>query len=97
MEPSTSVGSKAMVKSWLQTLPPAVTPFKNQLQELFNVFLDEAIDFHKRNVKEYVATVEPNLWQSVLDVLNGYLKEYMIREGETVSKERVDAHRVVTV
>jgi hypothetical protein len=66
-------------------------PFKNQLQELFNVFLDEAIDFHKRNLKEYVSTVEPNPRQSVIDVLNGYLTEYVVKEGETVIEERINA------
>jgi dynein heavy chain len=91
VEPSTSVGTKAMVASWLQTLPPAVAPFKAQFQDLFLCFLDEALDFHKRNLREYVATVEPNLWRSVLDVVSGYLKEYVLREGETISKERTDA------
>ena len=91
VEPSTSVGTKAMVTSWLQTLPAALGPYKDQLQQLMDLLLDDALDFHKRNLKEYVPTVEPNLWRGVLDMLNGFFKEYVVKEGESVSKERLDA------
>ena len=91
LEPSTSVGSAAVVTSWLQTLPPAVECHKQQLLKLFDALLDEAIDFHKRNLREYVKTVEPNLWRSVLNLIDGFLIEYVSRDGEEIQKDRIDA------
>ncbi|KAJ1485019.1 hydrolytic ATP binding site of dynein motor region D1-domain-containing protein, partial [Baffinella frigidus] len=91
LEPTTSVGTAAMVKSWLQTVPAVVEPFKPQLQALFDALFDESIDFHKRNLKEYVRTVEPNLWRSVLNIIDGFFTEYVPQEGEVIEKERLDA------
>eukprot|EP00961_Rhodomonas_salina_P210143 2837303-Rhodomonas_salina.1 len=90
LEPSTSVGTKAMVTSWLQTLPPDVEPYRDQLQKLFDDIFEDALDFHRRNLKEYVKTVEPNLWKSVLNLFDGFLKEYIPREGETTELARVE-------
>jgi dynein heavy chain, axonemal len=91
LDPVATVGTKSMVTSWLQTIPPAAKKFTSQLQTLFDDILDAAIDFHKRNLKEYVKTVEPNLWRSILNILDGFLKEYVVPEGESVPKEREEA------
>jgi dynein heavy chain len=91
LDPIATVGTKAMVTSWLQTLPPSVMKFRPQLQSLFDSMLDSALDYHQRNLKEYVKTVQPNLWRSILNILDGFLKEYIMPEGETVSKEREEA------
>jgi dynein heavy chain len=78
LEPSTSVGTSAIVDSWLLTLPEAVQRYSSTLKALFNDLLDQVLDFHKRNLKEFVATVEPNLWRSVLNIIDGFLKEYNV-------------------
>jgi len=91
LEPSTSVGTKAMVDSWLLTLPADVKPHADKFKKLFDAHLDDAIDFHKRNLKEYVATVEPNLWRSTLNVIDGFLVEYIAKEGDVIDKERLEA------
>jgi dynein heavy chain len=91
LDPVATVGTKSMVTSWLQTIPPAAKKFTSQLQTLFDKILDAAIDFHKRYLKEYVKTVEPNLWRSILNILDGFLKEYVVPEGELVPKEREEA------
>jgi len=91
LDPIATVGTKAMVTSWLQTLPAAVTKYAPQLQALFDTTLDAALDFHQRNLKEYVNTVQPNLWRSIFNILDGFLKEYIVAEGEVVEKEREEA------
>ena len=91
LDPIATVGTQAMVTSWLQTLPAAVMQFRPQLQALFDFTLDAALDFHQRNLKEYVRTVQPNLWRSILNILDGFLKEYIVAEGEVVEKERLEA------
>ena len=91
LDPIATVGTKAIVTSWLQTIPPAAQKYRSQLQKLFDSMLDEALDFHKRNIKEYVKTVEPNLWRSVLNILDGFLKEYVVLEDQVIDKEREEA------
>ena len=74
LEPATSVGTTAMVDSWLLTLPEPVRPHAPALKALFQGLLDEALDFHTRHLTEFVATVQPNLWRSVLNIIDGFLK-----------------------
>ena len=75
---SSSVGTSAIVDSWLLTLPEAVERYLSTLKALFNDLLDQVLDFRKRNLKELVATVEPNLWRSVHNIIDGYLTEYNV-------------------
>ena len=91
LEPATSVGTGAMVDSWLLTLPGPVKQYGVVFKGLFNEMLDEVLDFHKRNLKEFVATVEPNLWRSVLNIIDGFLKEYHVSEGQDIDPERLAA------
>jgi len=68
-----------------------VKPYSTVFKGLFNELLDEVLDFHKRNLKEFVATVEPNLWRSVLNVVDGFLQEYVLQEGQVIENERLEA------
>ena len=91
LEPATSVGTAAMVDSWLLTLPEAVKQYAPVFKGLFNEMLDDVLDFHKRNLKEFVPTVEPNLWRSVLNIIDGFLKEYHVSEGQDIDPDRLAA------
>lgn len=91
LESSTSVGTAAMVDSWLLKLPEPVKPFAPVFKGLFNELLDDVLDFHKRDMREFVATVQPNLWRSVLNIIDGFLTEYIIQKGQTLEQERMDA------
>ena len=51
--------------------------------------VDQVLDFHKRNPKEIVSTVEPNL-RSVLNIFDGFLKEHIVQDGKTILPERLD-------
>jgi hypothetical protein len=82
---------EAIQDSWLLTLPEAIKQrlkrYSSKLKALINDLLDQVLDFHKRNPVEFVSTVEPNLWRSVLNIFDGFLKEYIVQDGKTILPE----------
>eukprot|EP00960_Hanusia_phi_P026860 746504-Hanusia_phi.AAC.16 len=90
LDPTATVGTQAMVASWLETLPHDLNRYQKDFKKLFDQLFDDALDFHYRELSEYVKTVEPNRWRSVLNIIDGFLKEYRVREGESVDKEKVE-------
>jgi dynein heavy chain len=63
MEP-VSLGLKPQIVSWLNTIPEGCKKsknFTNQLNLLFDLYLEPALEYLRRNVKEVVGTMNNNL------------------------------------
>ena len=92
MEPR-SLGLDVLVKSWIQyRLPEAAKQHGEQLQKLFDDYLDPCIFWLRRNIEEPVPTVDNNLCMSCLNVMDCYMNTYIVKEGidEPLSKHRLD-------
>jgi len=63
MEP-VSLGLQPLIISWLNTIPEGCKKSKNfvpQLKLLFETYLEPALEFLRKNVKEVVGTMNNNL------------------------------------
>lgn len=91
MEPA-SLTLAPLVTSWLNTLPPKVAAseyIKNKLQTLYDAVLEDICYFVRRNVKEPVKTVDNNLAQSSMRILDCYFSAYVESEVKRVSKDDI--------
>jgi len=84
MEPG-AIGNGPLIKSWMNTCPESFNKFsKKLLQTLDNYFtkyLDEMLKFMRKRCIEPVVTVNNNLVQSLMRILDCYFAPY--RESET--------------
>lgn len=92
MEPE-SLGLGVLVKSWMNTLPEKV--LKNQyivdtLNAMWDDMLVEGCYFLRRNLPEMVKTVDNNIAQSCMRLLNCFLHKYIETEIKKVTAEQID-------
>ena len=92
MEPG-ALGLEPLIKSWLNTVPPVLKGKKTFLPNLDNYFkkyLNEALKFMRRNCPEPVPTVNNNITQSLMRILDCYFADYIETEIRKVSPEEVE-------
>ena len=56
MEPA-ALGIRPLCVSWLLTLPPSFASFAPALQELFDIYVQQAVTFVRKQLTETVTTV----------------------------------------
>jgi dynein heavy chain, axonemal len=91
MEPA-SLTLEPLVKSWLNSLPPKVKDNKNivsRLQFLYDNFLNDSCYFVRKNLIEPVKTVDNNVTQSSMRILDCFLANYVESEIKKVPKEEI--------
>lgn len=92
MEPE-SLTLVPLVESWLNTLPPKVKANEgivSKLTDLYSDLLEPACYFMRKNCPEIVKTVNNNVAQSSMRILDCYMKEYIENEVKRVSNDKVD-------
>jgi dynein heavy chain len=78
MEPG-ALGNEPLVKSWLQTCPPAFKTRKQMmpnLEALFTKYMYPMLKFLRKNCTEPVPTVDNNIVQSLMRILDCYFADY---------------------
>jgi dynein heavy chain len=93
MEPA-SLTLAPLVTSWLNTMPKKVADsqyIKTKLQELFDFILEDACYFLRKNLPEPVKTVDNNVAQSLMRILDCYFAPYVETEIKKVTKEEIAA------
>ena len=92
MEPG-ALGLEPLIKSWLNTIPQS---FKNKktfvpnLDNYFKKYLNECLKFMRRNCIEPVPTVNNNVAQSLMRILDCYFSEYFDNEVRKIAPEEVE-------
>lgn len=78
MEPK-GLGLDVLMQSWLDRMP-ACTPaiVKSKLTYYFDIYLQPAITFLRTYIKELVPTVDNNLAESLMRILDCYLEPYEV-------------------
>lgn len=72
MEPG-NIGLEPLVQTWLDTVPPKFVEKKTLvpwLSQLFEVYAYPMINFVRKNLKEPVETMDNNLVQSLMRILD---------------------------
>jgi dynein heavy chain len=92
MEPG-ALGLEPLIKSWLNTTPPAFKSKKTFLPNLdgyFKKYLNEAVKFMRKNCSEPVPTVNNNITQSLMRILDCYFADYIENEIRKIAPEDVE-------
>ncbi|XP_060604387.1 dynein axonemal heavy chain 1-like isoform X2 [Ruditapes philippinarum] len=89
LEPS-YIGLPPFVECWLRTIPENIYQYKEKLQELFDKFMEPAIDFVRHNVREIVGTVDCNLVFSFLKLLECFFTPFMPKEALMIKKSEAN-------
>lgn len=81
MEPK-GLGLDVLLQSWLERAPECVpVVVKSKITYYFDLYVAPAISFLRSHVKELVPTVDNNLAESLLRILDCYLEPYQSVEG----------------
>lgn len=75
MEPST-LGLTPLVDSWLEMLSKSIVPFGHIFLKLFDVYLHSSVSFMRSFMNELVPTMDNNLAQSLMSILDCSLDAY---------------------
>ncbi|XP_077133083.1 dynein axonemal heavy chain 1 isoform X2 [Ranitomeya variabilis] len=90
LEPSI-LGLGPFTECWLRDLPAVLRPYVEQLEALFSRFLQDAIQFVHRSVKEVIASTASNLVLSLLKLLDCFFQPFIPREGQKkIPQEKLD-------
>jgi dynein heavy chain len=93
MEPE-SMGLAPLVSSWLNTLPEKVTNSKfitMELQKLYDELVDDACYFARKNCPELVKSVDNNLAQSSMRIMDTYFSPYEESEIKKITADQISA------
>src|SRR4051812_5883909 len=97
MEPK-GLGLDVLVQSWLDQLPECVpATVKSKLTYYFDLYMQSSINFLRANSKELVPTVDNNLAESLMRVLDCFLEPFVIKEGRASPTEIMVADLVTCI
>jgi dynein heavy chain len=91
MEPE-SMGLAPLVSSWLNTLPEKVQNSKfivMELQKLYDELIDDGCYFTRKNCPELVKSVDNNLAQSSMRLLDTFFQPYIETEVKKVTPDQI--------
>jgi dynein heavy chain len=97
MEPK-GLGLDVLLQSWLNRMPKC-TPdvVKSKIIYFFDNYVPPALNFIRTNVKELVPTVDNNLTESLLRILDCYLEPYYPEEGRAPPTDLMIADLVTCI
>ncbi|XP_052808511.1 dynein axonemal heavy chain 1-like isoform X3 [Mya arenaria] len=98
LEPS-YIGLPPFVECWIRTIPENIYPYKEQIEALFEKFMEPAIDFVRHHVKEIVGTVDCNLVFSLLKLLECFFTPFTPKERSMrkVGEKPIPAERLARI
>jgi len=93
MEPG-AIGSEPLIQSWLNTAPETFTKHSKTimpaLQGYFKKYLAEMLKFTRKKCLEPVVTVDNNLCQSLMRILDCFFADFIESETNKVTKEDIE-------
>eukprot|EP00759_Apiculatamorpha_spiralis_P058926 PhF_6_TR948/c0_g1_i1/m.1749/K10408/DNAH; dynein heavy chain, axonemal len=77
MDPGFCVPTAVRITSWTQALPKHwKKSFEQELKDLCTAYIDPLVLFVRRNLKEYVPTVDNNLIHSLFNVMDAFIVQF---------------------
>lgn len=93
MEPE-ALGHQPLIDSWLLRLPENITTksktFAARLRGMMNHFVNPTLAFVRKHIQEVVTSMNNNLVQSLMRILECYLVPYTETESKKVTPEEID-------
>jgi len=92
MEPG-ALGNEPLIKSWLATIPDQFKKRKGMsetINNLFKKYLPDMLKFLRKHCKEPVFSVDNNIVQSLMRILDCYYEDYWETEIKKVTQEDVE-------
>ncbi|RYH30569.1 hypothetical protein EON65_04765 [archaeon] len=97
MEPK-GLGLDVLLQSWLQRMPPCTPDIvKSKITYYFDLYVPPSLTFIRTNVKELVPTVDNNLTESLLRILDCYLEPYYPAEGRSPATDLMIADLITCI
>eukprot|EP00912_Choanoflagellata_sp_UC4_P002384 UC4_evm1s1504 len=91
LEPSL-IGTKPFVTSWLRLVPDFIDDYKDQIEKLFDVYMDKCVQYVRKNLNEIVRTIDSNLCQSIMRLMDCFFKPFIPKnEEDKIPAWRMDA------
>ncbi|KAL9652089.1 hypothetical protein ABK040_015890 [Willaertia magna] len=76
LDPKATIPPMVHVKSWTSKLSTLLQPHVEELMNLFNLMLEDALYFVRHDVREYIPTVDSNLIHSCFNTIDTLLVEF---------------------
>ena len=92
MEPG-ALGNEPLIASWINKLPPIFKKKKQiipSIQNYFKKYLHDMLKFMRKNCIEPVITVDNNLAQSLMRILDCFFSDYIETEINKVTDEDLE-------
>lgn len=97
MEPK-GLGLDVLVQSWIEKIPHCIPQLMaTKLNYLFDTYLFPSIQFLRTNLKELAPTVDNNLAESLMRILDCYLHPFHPVEGQPPATDIMIADAVTTI
>ena len=87
------MGNEPLIKSWMNTLPKTFMLRKSvmpMIEGLFNKYLNTMLKFMRKSCVEPVMTVDNNLVQSLMRILDCYFVDYYESEVKKVTADDIE-------
>ncbi|KAF7658906.1 hypothetical protein LDENG_00006200 [Lucifuga dentata] len=91
LEPSI-LGLTPFTECWLKQVPRSLKPYTEQLQSLFDRFLQDSITFVRKSVKEVITSLDSNITCSLLKLMDCFFSPFTPKEGEMSPSQKRLAH-----
>lgn len=94
MEPS-SIGNQPLITSWLEVLHEPIRVLKPKttvqiLTKLFDKYIEASIKFMRKNCTEPVPSVNNNIVQSCMRILDCYFAPYKNTDAVTITEAQIE-------
>ena len=97
MEPK-GLGLDALIQSWLDKMPTTIPRIvMHKLTYLFDLYLQPSISFLRTNMKELAPSVDNNLAESLMRILDCYFSPYVVVEGKEPPSELLIADIITSI
>lgn len=93
MEPG-ALGYEPLVQSWLQRIPASFLKCKTFLatmKKLIADYLEPSLTFMRRNLKEFVVTINNNLTASCFRIMDCFMAPYKDTEVKKTPMEEIES------
>eukprot|EP00960_Hanusia_phi_P037729 753088-Hanusia_phi.AAC.6 len=94
VEPS-ALGVKVLYESWLERLDERFKPFEKEFQALMSTFIEPALQFLRRNIFEVAPTVDNNLVNSLLRLIDCQIATCFARTEEEEEEKNVEPAKMI--
>ncbi|TGZ66131.1 hypothetical protein CRM22_005485 [Opisthorchis felineus] len=92
LEP-TILGLDPFVQCWIRRLPDAIFAHRDKLQTFFDLYMNDTLEFIRRETKEVIPTTDGQLCFSLLKMLECFFTPFLPKETVTSKMKRIQAEK----